>query len=371
MALSPDMEKRISPPGPNEMIMDSTDTYMSMIIAGSIARDRKDRETGIDHLTVALSESPGATGDLLKEHGFDFKTGLDALRQLRGRNRLRRTSKEIPAASDYLRNLLARAALNNLVLSGGVGEISSLNLLHTILTSDVRGVAIGSAITSRYRTSPDREVTVVSTAFQNEGKQVLKAAGVDLEKLTKEVGAKTVAQYYPQNPHVVTEDRPVFTPPEKDRYYWSKKQDWVDLVILTDVWRGISSQDRQVYAMKKTVSSNPNSSGDSTEDAARLIGAQDLTKVSLGNLMIGRSEAVTRRVDDIDKNLRKQLVRRGVKSNLNELFFALGEIAEKDLPEEPSVSDPSWKDRYKLGKQTFYTWLTEDATLPFYPPYNR
>lgn len=189
--MSQEMHDRISPPCPHEMIMNSSDAFAGLTLAAKIAQERKDRQTGIGHLVVALTVSPDA-GDLLNNAGFNLESGMDALRQLRGRNFLRRKSKEVPNATDDLKNVMDRTALNNLVLTSGAGKITSLNLLDAILKSSYSGVGVRS---ERILGRNSREFS-----WDNEGRQVLKIVGVDLEELTETVSQKTIAQYYPQNP---------------------------------------------------------------------------------------------------------------------------------------------------------------------------
>lgn len=182
-----------NPPGPEEMIKASEYTQVALGVASMIAAQRKDREVGIGHLLMALDVDM-KIWEILRGHGFTNKKGMDALKQIRGRNMFRRPSKTIPPESQDLKNLLDRTALNNLTFSGGMGEITSLNLLQAIVTSGYDGVKIGITKTKGQAGSKQEDL-----AWLNEGQQMLHYAGVDLDKLSQELTQKVADQYKPQD----------------------------------------------------------------------------------------------------------------------------------------------------------------------------
>ena len=185
-----------NPPGPSEMIASSDDATMALVYASSVATERKDREVGIGHLLQALTWDT-EVGPFLLYHGYTREKGRDALGQLRGRNRLRRRLNARPPLTQDLRNLLDRTALNNLVFSGGLGEVTFWNLLHAIITSNVDGEKAVPTVLVHEHFQGER---VRTTIWKNEGQKILDLSGVDLEKLTQDVTDKVVDQYRPKTP---------------------------------------------------------------------------------------------------------------------------------------------------------------------------
>ncbi len=174
------------------------------------------------------------------------------------------------------------------------------------------------------------------------------------------------------------EVRPGTVSPQKDRFQWSRHQDYEKLKVLMDIWSTLSSLERQVYASMRTVSINPQGSGNSAGDTARLIGAQDIEEESIGicgsssPLRVEKSATAEKLADDIEENLLRGMSdrRANIESyQLVRMFYALGEISTRYLPDEPSVLSPDWKKHYRLEKEAFWTWLVEDGTMPENPPF--
>ncbi len=140
---------------------------------------------------------------------------------------------------------------------------------------------------------------------------------------------------------MTTETRPQFVSPRNDRFCWAKQQDYKSLVVLSEIWRQLSPIDRQVYAEVRTVSINPNSTGDSEGDAARFIGAADIEVKFIGlcgeprPIPIEHSATVQKRAEDIEGRLINELQDRGapIGQSLSHMFFALGEISTRHLPD--------------------------------------